>query len=175
MSITAVQSTQVLQSSTPAQNTPKAPTQAQEAPKSPSSLGTDSNKIIKLETGLVPTLKGAAAGLGGGLAAGSVPIGLSIAAARSTSGFGGLVYGILAASAIGGAVVSGTAAGAVAANTTDSKAQGALVGAGIGAVTGAAAGGAIFKNWTGVLLGAGMGALTGAGGGFAGSMVAKQQ
>lgn len=141
-------------------------------------LAKDLNETRSLKRGLVPTLKGAGAGLVGGAAAVALPVGLFTVAVTSSSrdGAGVLVAGVvgIAAAAIGGA--TGTLAGAVAANTTDSKGKGALLGAGLGAVAGAAAMGIKGKgNVAGMVLGGVAGAIAGAGGGYAGSMVAKVQ
>lgn len=135
------------------------------------------NDVVKIQKGLVPSLKGAGAGaLAGGLIAG-VPLAL-VAAGSSGSGSGGALI-VAVAGAAGGAAF-GAVSGAVAANSTQSKGLGALIGAATGAATGA-----LIMTGLGlksgrieaapILITAALGAVAGAASGYSGAAIAKQE
>lgn len=166
-----------VKTSLPVAQTTSAPVKAApQQTEAPSRLAADVVEKTSVKKGVVPTLKGAGAGLiGGGLAA-ALPITLLAVAAKGSSGDGGgaLVTIVLGMSAAAVGATSGALSGAVVANSTADKGKGALIGAGVGAVAGAATLGLMSKGNVGTMvLGGVAGALMGAAGGFAGSMVAK--
>ena len=128
-------------------------------------LGQDTVEIRK---GILPTLKGAGAGvLAGGVLAGAGTYALA-------SAFGD-EYASLAIVMGGGlGAIAGGVTGAVVANVTDNKtkasAYGALVGGGVGLALGAAMG-----DLKSALTWAALGAGAGVGGAFAGSAVANRK
>lgn len=174
--ITAVSNQTII---APAQ-APKAAPQQPTAPAAETKgLATDSNDIVEIKRGFVPTLKGAGAGALGGAVAAGVPL-LLLAAGSHGEGAGwAQLFAI--AGALGGGV-SGGIAGGVAANSTDSKLKGAAIGAGVGALVGGVAlasknlmTGNLKEALTVGIVGAVVGGVTGAAGGFAGSMTATRK
>lgn len=164
---------------TPAQ-APKAVPQQPAAPAvEKKGLATDSNDIIEIKRGFVPTLKGAGAGALGGAVAAGIP--LMIMAAGSHGDGAGWAQLFAIAGALGGGV-SGGIAGGVAANSTDSKLKGAAIGAGVGALVGGVAlasknliSGNVKEAITVGIVGAVVGGVTGAAGGLAGAMTATRK
>lgn len=169
MQITAINQTTTLSPNAPvAKQAPQTQTPAET-----SRLAQDVVQNTQVKRGVVPTLKGAGAGLVGGAVAAGIPVGLLALAAKG-SGEGAIVAFTLGAAAVVVGGTAGTLSGAVTANSTTSKGKGALIGAGVGAAAGAAALGLMSKGNVGsMVIGGVAGAFMGAAGGFAGSLVAK--
>lgn len=121
--------------------------------------------VVSVQSGVLPTLKGAAIG---GLGTGAVAVGLFAA----TGGFKG-EGAIIAVPLSIGAAIGGAFGGATSANVTASKWKGALAGAVGGAVGGAATFGLMNKSLSGAASGAIIGGVTGAVGGVFGAFVTK--
>lgn len=121
------------------------------------------NFKVGVKTGIVPTLKGAGAGLGGGtvIAVGVIASGVF----KDASMPAGIAF-----------IVGGLVGGAVSANMTESKSKGAYYGSVGGAITGAVVGTLATGGHIGIGAAAGViGGLAGGAGGFFGSLVAKQK
>lgn len=139
-------------------------------------LAQDLHKGQSIQKGVVPTLKGAAAGAGAMLGAGALGIGSLVAISKS-AGLENLASGLTkmgAEMALEGGIAAAVGGG-VAANLTTDKTKGAFIGAAAGAAAGAAMGliteGADAFS---VTMKAISGGIAGAGGGFVGASVAKQ-
>ncbi len=132
---------------------------------------------VSAKTGVIPTtLKGAGAGLLGGVGVGALYGGVAGMITKSGYNFGALGYGLLLGSSVG------AVSGAVTANVTGNKSTAAIVGGTVGGiVTGAVFAGMHLKNGTpqnmvgGFLLGAAAGAIIGISSGIAASTVAEKK
>lgn len=137
-------------------------------------LTQDTHQGQTLQKGLIPTLKGAAAGTGAMIGAGALGIGSLVAISKS-AGLENLASGLtkMGAEMALETGISAAIGGGIAANFTDDSTKGAFIGAAAGAVTGAVIGmtqGDAFTIATKAI----SGGIAGAGGGFVGAMVAKQ-
>lgn len=169
--------------STPIQlntNTPAARPAAAAAPAAEAAKASSlANDVVKIQSGVGPSLKGAGVGLLAGGVLGGGGAALMFKAANG-AGEGGIVLAILGLGVGAAGAVGGAAGGALAANKTDSKLKGAGYGALGGAVAGAVGGAALSLkggqlNVGTMALTAAAGAAFGAVGGVAGSFVAKHQ
>lgn len=133
------------------------------APASPQ-LASD---VIKIKSGVLPTLKGAGLGLVGG-GAGVLLMSTVMGMNKGDGGQMATVVGMMA-----GAVV-GTIAGGVTANVSDNKWKASLIAAGVGAAVGVAPvllmGGRDIALFYGAV-----GAVSGAAGGLSGALMAQRQ
>lgn len=160
------------------QPAPKAQQAAEDTVKpqaSSSSLAADIQATGQVKRGVVPSLKGAQAGLlKTGLAVALPATALAVMISPRHSGQALKFAGVMA---LGGGAI-GAVGGATAANFTLSKGQGALMGAGTGAVAGAVlltSTGVFTKDLGGMLAGAAIGSVLGAIGGYAGAKVAEEK
>src|SRR5687767_1398615 len=119
MNITTINQTPTLNQTPASKPVAPAPQQAD----APSRLAQDVVKKTEIQKGIVPTLKGAGAGLVGGALAAGIPITLVAIAAKGGSGDGGgaLVAFVVGVSAAAVGATSGAVSGAVVANQTASK------------------------------------------------------
>ncbi|MGE3728627.1 MAG: hypothetical protein AB7I41_23960 [Candidatus Sericytochromatia bacterium] len=175
MSINALQSPPLVQTTDTTQTSPKPAHKSRTTPAretTPSSL--DSADVVEIKKGILPSLKGAGAGA---LTAGGSTLAIFtvLSGGKPFAGSGGLVSGPLTiAAAVGGAF-----GGAVSANYTESKSKGALIGGLAGASVGAAAMALLSikdgpaSMLQGALTGALAGGISGAAGGVGGALVAK--
>jgi hypothetical protein len=118
---------------------------------------------LSVKKGILPTFKGASAGLAAGAIGAGAVSAIALKAAGGADGWGGLVVLLAAAAGAGGGAVIGGAT----ANFTDNK----LIGTAAGAVVGAAAMGLYTKNISGAIVGAVGGGLAG----LVGASVAKKE
>lgn len=148
---------------------------AVQAPAQPSSLSEDIQNTSSIKRGVIPSLKGAHAGLmktGAAVALPAVALALVLSSKDTAQAL--KFASIMTVS--GGAI--GAAGGLTAANFTDSKAKGALMGAGIGALAGIAiltGTGVVTRSVGGAAFGAVVGGALGAIGGYSGAKVAEQK
>lgn len=148
------------QTSQKPQNTSQKPQQSQ--------MAQDVAQNSGIKKGIMPTLKGAGAGL---LVGGGLGIGTAVAIDAVTHmGSGALALMLIPMVA----APAGAVAGGISANMTDSIGEGALWGAGSGAVVGGAMG-LTTGNWGVAAMGAGIGAVAGAATGSIGSWMAERE